>query len=213
MIAWGDHLTLRALSKVLDIRIHVMTRGADESHDSWTGNMVKETDIVILFTPEQHYDATAPRVPWFFPPCAYAQGVGRFGYESQVPILSKRVEHALLARGAEEHLPRVRTVAGELWPRCWDSGSPAFAVNLARARAGFPGGGALHRGATAALANFRARAQSTDVGVEKAAMGPLFPAHDPTRIELLVVKRLSALFPEFAGTFESTHSGMLRSLL
>ena len=37
------------------------------------------------------------------------------------------------------------------------------------------------------------------------SMGPLLSVLYPPRIELLVVKRLSALFPELAGTFESTN--------
>ena len=91
---WGDHFALDALSQVLGIRTHVMTRGADASHDTWAENAVEEADIVILFTSEHRYDATAPRVlgsrPWSSrPPYAYAQGVGRSGYERHFPTISK----------------------------------------------------------------------------------------------------------------------------
>eukprot|EP00972_Heterocapsa_arctica_P047620 7023676-Heterocapsa_arctica.AAC.1 len=106
-----------------------------------------------------------------------------------------------LAREAEEHLPFIRSLRGELWPACWDS--PAFAVNLARAHAGFPGEGALHRGASTALKKIRENAAISDSGgVQKVAMGPLLLELYPPTLDSLVLKRLSSLFPEHAAFFQ-----------
>ena len=89
---WADHLTLYALAKVLDIRIHVLEKAADESHDPWCNDTDTDVEIVVLFTPGNHYDATQPRGH----SCcggssnpAHALVVGRSGYESAFPALSK----------------------------------------------------------------------------------------------------------------------------